>query len=76
MATGMRIVTTVILSKPPSEVWPLLCSSKMDQLASCAILTPPDHRLARQSPVLTEKGGVIEVSETSSLNFSGGYARG
>ena len=31
----MRIQTSIVLDKPPAEVWPLLCSSRMDPRIPC-----------------------------------------
>jgi hypothetical protein len=31
----MRVRTSIVIDKPPSEVWPLLCSSKMDPNIPC-----------------------------------------
>ena len=31
----MRVRTSVTINKPPAEVWPLLCSSKMDPRIPC-----------------------------------------
>ena len=31
----MRVITSVVLPKPPEEVWPLLCSSRMDPNIPC-----------------------------------------
>ena len=31
----MRVRTSVVIAKPPEEVWPLLCSSKMDPNIPC-----------------------------------------
>lgn len=31
----MRVQTSILLDKPPAEVWPLLCSSRMDPRIPC-----------------------------------------
>ena len=31
----MRVRTSIVIQRPPAEVWPLLCSSKMDPRIPC-----------------------------------------
>ena len=49
LGVAMRIRTSIIISKSPSAVWPLLCSSKMDPRIPCffrlGIPKPMESRL-------------------------------